>query len=82
MITLNINGNLGNQQITLSDNSVGQLSGVRVFSSFTSGRDVVQWTFVTIGNVHEGFVYAGDFAEGQEISSINGNTIYKVHFVK
>ncbi len=33
MLTINVNGNLGNQEVVLSDNTVGTLTGARVFGS-------------------------------------------------
>ncbi len=81
MLTLNLDGKLGNQQVTLSDNSVGQLSGIRIYGSVVGGNQIVQWTFTSIGHKHEGFVYAGNLTEGLTIDSINGQDQYKIHFV-
>ncbi|MBV0929180.1 hypothetical protein KTE19_00350 [Lentilactobacillus sp. IMAU92037] len=81
MLTINVNGNLGNQEVILSDNTTGTFTGVRVFGSALSGNQVVQWTFVSTGHQHEGFVYAGDLHEGLEIESMNGHDTYKIHFV-
>lgn len=81
MLTLNINANLGNQEVVLSDNSYGQLSEIRVFGSPTGGSQVIQWTFTSTGHKHEGFVFAGNLTEGLVIDSITGKDQYKVHFV-
>ncbi|KRL23293.1 hypothetical protein FC98_GL000015 [Lentilactobacillus kisonensis DSM 19906 = JCM 15041] len=76
-----MNGNLGNQEVVLSDNTTGTFTGVRVFGSPLSGNQVVQWTFISTGHTHEGFVYAGDLHEGLEIKSMNGHDTYKIHFM-
>lgn len=81
MLTININGNLGNREVQLSDNSFGQLAGIRVFGGIAGGPQVIQWTFTSTGHKHEGFVYAGDLVEGLVINSITGKNQYKVHFV-
>ncbi|KRM67793.1 hypothetical protein [Apilactobacillus ozensis] len=80
MLTLNINPNLGNQEVQLSDKSTGQLSGVRISGGFL-GNAVIQWTFISTGHKHEGFVYAGDLQEGQVITSLNNVDKYRVHFI-
>lgn len=80
MLTINVNGNLGNQEVVLSDNSVGTLTGARVFGSALSGNQVVQWTFISTEHQHEGFVYAGQLVEGLVIQSMNGNDTYRIHF--
>ncbi|GEP22619.1 hypothetical protein OQI89_01020 [Lentilactobacillus diolivorans] len=82
MLTINVNGNLGNQEVMLSDNTSGTLTGVRIFGSVIGGNQVIQWTFISTGHKHEGFVYAGDLHEGLVINSMNGNDQYKVHFVQ
>ncbi|MFD1125966.1 hypothetical protein ACFQ22_11450 [Lentilactobacillus raoultii] len=82
MLTLNINGQLGNQEVVLSDNSYGQLSGIRIFGTPAGGAQVIQWTFTATGHKHEGFVYAGNLTEGLVINSITGKDQYKIHFIK
>ncbi len=81
-LTININPNFGNQQVRLSDNTIGQLAGIRAFGSSMAGNQVIQWTFISTGHFHEGFVVAGQLQEGQVIKSVNGNDEYKVHFTK
>ncbi|KRM93733.1 hypothetical protein [Lentilactobacillus senioris] len=81
MITLNLNGNLGNQQVNLSNGAKGQLSGVRIFGGIPGQVQTVQWTFVPGAPELEGFVFAGSFEEGQEIKSITGLNTYKIHFI-
>ncbi|WP_172189437.1 hypothetical protein [Lentilactobacillus kribbianus] len=80
MITMNLNGNMGNQQVRLSDGNYGQLSGVRVFGSIPGTVQAIQWTFIPAAAELEGFVFAGSFEEGQVIRSINGKNEYKIHF--
>lgn len=81
MITLSLNGNLGNQQVNLSNGVGGQLSGVRIFGGTPGQVQTVQWTFIPAAPELEGFVYAGAFEEGQIIKSINGVNTYKIHFI-
>lgn len=39
---MNLNGNMGNQQVRLSDGNYGQLSGVRVFGSIPGTVQAIQ----------------------------------------
>ncbi|GAA6237440.1 hypothetical protein [Apilactobacillus micheneri] len=80
MLKLNVNTNFGNQEIKLSDNSTGQLSGVRI--PVGMGQQVVQWTFISTGQKHENFVYTGQLSEGQIINSMNNSDQYKIHLEK
>ncbi|WP_283678663.1 hypothetical protein [Lentilactobacillus sp. Marseille-Q4993] len=82
MLTVYINGNEGNQEVKLSDGTLGQLSGVRISgTTMNSFANTVQWTFASVGRRHEGFVYSGEFFDGQVIKSINGNDTYRLRFV-
>ncbi|MCY9806739.1 hypothetical protein OXT66_04155 [Lentilactobacillus senioris] len=81
MITLSLNGQLGNQQVSLSNGSEGQLSGVRIFGGVPGQVQTVQWTFIPGAPELEGFVFAGSFTEGQVIKSITGLNTYKIHFI-
>ncbi|GAY73144.1 hypothetical protein [Lentilactobacillus kosonis] len=83
MLTLYVDGNLGNQEVELSDGSTGQLSGVRIGGSVLGNNGLtVQWTFVSVGGVHEGFVYAGMFSDGMTIESISGKEKYQIKMKK
>ncbi|UQS85496.1 hypothetical protein MOO46_02605 [Apilactobacillus apisilvae] len=79
MLKLNVNTNFVNQEITLSDKSTGQLSGVRIPS--TMGQQDVQWTFISTGRKHEGFVFTGQLSDGQVINSFNNEDQYKIHLM-
>lgn len=82
MLKINIDGNLGNQEVILSDKSTGQLTGIRAFGAINSANEVVQWTFIPANKDHESFVFAGNLYEGLVIESINGKNQYKIHFKK
>lgn len=81
MITLSLNGNAGNQQVKLSNGAGGQLSGVRIFGGAPGQVQTVQWTFIPGAAELEGFVFAGQFEEGQVIKSITGLNTYQIHFI-
>ncbi|AQW22169.1 hypothetical protein PL11_009655 [Lentilactobacillus curieae] len=79
MLTLYVDGNLGNQEVELSDGSTGQLSGVRISGSILGSNSMaVQWTFISTGRAHEGFVYSGAFSDGMIIESMSGKEQYQI----
>ncbi|WP_268913185.1 hypothetical protein [Lentilactobacillus sp. SPB1-3] len=81
MLTLYVNGNLGNQEVEISDGTTGQLSGIRIGGSVLNNNSLtIQWTFVSVGGFHEGFVFAGSFEDGMIIDSINGTEKYQIKF--
>lgn len=80
MLKLKINAQEGNQQIKLSDGTFGQLTGVRIPTG-VFGQEVIQWTFLSVDQIHEGFVYAGPFYDGLVIDSLNAKDQYEVKIV-
>lgn len=79
-LKLNLNPNLGNQEVLLSDKTKGQLSVIRIPNGMIN--TVTQWTFVPVNGVHDSFIFTGDFVEGKIINSLNNQDQYVVHFLK